>query len=71
MPKKKNKTEEHESSACACGSTSFIEEGSANFKDNVTITIEKGRTQIMGGCPELDITTSTIKCAQCGAEFNA
>lgn len=64
MPKK-NKNEGK--TACACGSTAFIQEGLANYKDGITIS---AKGVLEGGCPELDIITSTIKCAQCGAEYD-
>ena len=60
-PKKDNK----DGCCSACGSASFIEEGLANYKDHVTIS---GST-VEGGCPELDIISSTIKCARCGKEY--
>jgi len=55
--------------AClACGSTSFVQEGTANFKEDVSITMGKSGMVIEGGDSELDIIDSTVKCAQCGAE---
>ncbi len=69
MAKKKVKEEKSGTIyACPCGSTSFIDEGMANYKDNVTISFRKGAMRVEGGDPQLDIISSTIKCAKCGAE---
>jgi len=55
--------------ACpACGSDSFIQEGLAKFKEEVTISTGSRGMVIVGGCPELNIINSTIKCAECGAD---
>lgn len=68
MPKKKgNEPKKKEQYACACGSTSFIEEGLANFREEITISASG---VLEGGCPEIDVLSSDIKCAQCGAEYN-
>lgn len=53
----------------ACGSTSFIDEGLANYRDSVRISMIKTGMTIEGGSPELDIIKSTIKCAKCGKDF--
>lgn len=52
----------------ACGSTSFIDEGLANYKDDVKISTSKTGMTIEGGSPVLDIIKNTIKCAKCGKE---
>ena len=55
--------------ACpACGSTSFIDEGLANYKDLVKISMGRSGMTVEGGSPELDIIKSTIKCSKCGKE---
>jgi Zn finger protein HypA/HybF involved in hydrogenase expression len=53
----------------ACGSTSFIQEGMANFKENVTIYEGSSGTVIEGSSPDLDIITETTKCTQCGKAY--
>ncbi|MFC1495976.1 hypothetical protein ACFL52_01015 [Candidatus Margulisiibacteriota bacterium] len=65
--KKKNK-ESHIYSCSACGSSSFIQEGTANFKEKVSISIGKSGMVVEGGDPVLDNVDSTIKCAKCGVE---
>ena len=60
--------EENEAYTCACGSSSFINEGTANFRDQVSLSKGKSGLIISGGSPDLDIISSTLKCAQCGAE---
>lgn len=68
---KKRKTDENETAyVCACGSGLFVQKGTANFKENVTISMSKDGMIVEGGDPELDIIDSTIKCAACGAEVN-
>ena len=64
--KEENKAQPYTCSAC--GSTSFIDEGLANYKDIVKISASKTGMTIEGGSPELDIVKSTIKCAKCGKE---
>lgn len=69
MKKKKENKDPRSTFTCpACGSTAFIQEGMANFKDNVTIYETRTGTTIEGGSPELDIISETTKCAQCGQE---
>ena len=60
-------SKDNDNGACTCGSTAFVEEGLASFKISVTIS---GSGTIECGCPELDIHTSTIKCAQCGSDYD-
>ena len=67
--KEKNKKETKSIYICpACGSPSFVDEGLANYKDIVTISMNKTGMTVEGGSPELDIIKSTIKCAKCGKE---
>ncbi|KAF0133199.1 MAG: hypothetical protein FD145_1400 [Candidatus Saganbacteria bacterium] len=69
MEKKKGKQKkEKEAYVCSCGSNSFLQEGAANFKEEVTISTGKKGLIIEGGCPELDIINAKIKCSKCGIE---
>ncbi|OGB89309.1 hypothetical protein A2625_03990 [candidate division WOR-1 bacterium RIFCSPHIGHO2_01_FULL_53_15] len=69
MAKKKVKQkEENETYTCACGSSSFINEGMANYREEVSISKGRSGLVLSGGSPDLDIISSTLKCAQCGAE---
>jgi hypothetical protein len=58
-----------ETYTCSCGSSLFIQEGMANFKEEVTISTGKQGMVIEGDCPELDIIDATTRCAKCGAEI--
>ena len=53
---------------CSCGSRSFIQEGTANFKEDVGVYRTEKGLLLTGGDPELDVIESTIKCKECGAE---
>lgn len=64
----KKKIEENKAYICPCGSSSFVQEGTANFKEEVSLSMSGRGMVIEGGCPELDIIDATIKCAKCGAE---
>lgn len=64
----KNKEKDQPFACPACGNTSFVDEGLANYKDIVKISTGKTGMTIEGGSPELDIIRSTIKCSKCGKE---
>ncbi|OGC21640.1 hypothetical protein A2291_05985 [candidate division WOR-1 bacterium RIFOXYB2_FULL_42_35] len=52
-----------------CGSTAFVQQGLANFTEEVSLwTALRQALVVEGGGPELDIIESCISCSQCQAK---